>query len=243
MRCDYYKKLLHLNRSGELSESEQKKLDNHLRICPDCNKMKQELEKMSTAVKTVKENESVLSDPQTLTTNIIQTISKSEKKKIKRRETVFDNILDIFSMGRLRYSLAAVVSVILLIFLTQQIYIINKISGLEDRIDTVSLKRISEDSIIISTESIRQIFDVSKFTQFENNDLYRQLVNNETITIDRRALKSLMEKYKALQSENLILRMILRDRFPNFDESVFQKELDRIKRRKTDIIKLFFREL
>ena len=243
MKCDYYIKLIHLNRPGELKESEQKKLKNHLRICPDCRKVKQELEKMSAAVIAVKENEPVISDPKKLTANIIQEIKQLEKKKIKKHNPILYNILDIFSRERFRYSLAAVVSGILLIFLIQQIYIINKISGLEQKVSTVSSRETGDDSIIISSESIRKIFDVSKFPQLENTDLYRQLINNETITIDRRFLESLMEKYKTLESENLILKLIIRDRFPDFDESALQKELDRIKKRKTDIFKLFFRKL
>ena len=52
-----------------------------------------------------------------------------------------------------------------------------------------------------------------------------------------------MEKYEDLQYENVILKILIKDRFPDFDEKAFEKELDNLKGRKLNILKLLYRKL
>jgi hypothetical protein len=244
MNCDYYKKLLHLNRPGELTVRQQKKLEKHLNKCPVCYALKLKIEKMDEVVQTLKEQKPVLSDPNTLTKSIIQEISKPEIREIKKQSSIFEQIQNIFSMGRFRYSAAAFASALLLLFMIQQIYIVNKIGSLETRISNVSSdNKKSENTVEISSESIRKLFDVSRLPKIKNNALYRQLVSGETVTIDLKTLRSWMEKYETLQNENMILKILIRDRFPDFDEQAFEKELKSLKDRKLEIYKLLYRKL
>ena len=244
MSCEYYKKLLHLNRPGELTDWQQQKLQKHLRKCPECSALMQKILKFDEVVTMYKEKKPVLSDPKVLTHNIIQEIKKPNVSEVIEKRSIFEYIQNIFSKSRFRYSAAAVASVLLLIFLTQQMYIVNKIGSLEAKISSISSDRETlENTIEISSDTIRELFDISKFPQIKNNRIYRQVIDGETVTVDMNTLRLWMEKYDDLQYENFILRILLKNRFPDFNTEAFEKELDNLKSRKMEILKLLYRKL
>lgn len=116
--------LVYLYRSGELTDKERESLQDHLKLCSSCREIYEGLKQYDEAVRWIS-SESAELNADTLRQAIFSRIGRSEKKDRKRTGTSI-----LFSSG-MQYLVASVVIFLVLLFLYQNIMMLNKVSRLE----------------------------------------------------------------------------------------------------------------
>jgi len=161
MKCDKYQKLLHFNRPGELDESQAKMIEEHLTICPTCFKKQQEIINADITIAQLREIKLVLPEPAKLTNEIMSKIEKSVQKEEKGFNKLIDVALDFLTLFQVRLALSLITISLLGTLLVQQIFILNHVAKLENRIasgQTVSNKYYAIKSSDLASILIRVSF-------------------------------------------------------------------------------------
>ena len=129
MSCERYQRLLHLNRSGEISTQEADELRQHLRLCERCALEFQRIERADGFIDRLAAFSPVPKNPEQLTTDILRRVRA--ESTTSRPLTPFDRILDFFLIPSVRYSSVTIVVLITLTFATQVVMMMDDISNLE----------------------------------------------------------------------------------------------------------------
>jgi len=170
--------MLHLNRPGELSEREQKRLARHLASCGPCRELQKELQASRNTLTTLKNIEPPV--PGTLNAEILAAVRRADS----RRES--------FPAPRFRTALAGITLLLIGLFLVQQIVILQKVALLEEsmarRPGPLTTKnpilpmalanmtqKMKEEPITISRDRLKALIKAYKKTQKENKMLIRLL--------------------------------------------------------------------
>ena len=179
MNCRDIEKLLYLNRPGELSAKEQKKLKNHLSKCTDCASLKINIEKYNTVYASLQNSKPVINEPEMLSTRIMNNI-KPEQVSNKQSEKFIEIFASWFYKPIIKYSFMVVLLLMLSSLFVQQIKITNSISKLESQATNYSPAKRTK---------LSGLFTKIKQTDFRNAD--RSLHNKSILLTIRKNINNL----------------------------------------------------
>ncbi len=214
MKCENYKKWIHLNKTDELSEREKKILENHLRDCGSCQELFQSIESADKFIQKLKTIEPELTYPQVLTSNIMQSISNNEK--IGRFSVSLSAMFEILFSNKVRILAYTIVIGLISLFAYQQLFIINKLNQMERKIAVKS----DQTQELIRTPSII------------NNKLLKEFasgIEDEQIVLDKRSLDQFLELYKDLKTDHDVLLELLSDNLINLEKKLSKDDINRLK--------------
>jgi hypothetical protein len=168
MNCEKRQKLLHLYREGELSGRQAKSLDRHLERCPECRTVQERLGRLEMTVRKLRENVPVSANPEMLTGRIMNAVAglqgdprsagfsaslssaaQDDRLSPDRRRDSFRHPAPgwLFGTGRIRFSLAAAVALVVVAFFIQESMILSRISRLEGRMAVISTNQAAQVSL------------------------------------------------------------------------------------------------
>jgi hypothetical protein len=129
MSCKRYQRLLHLNRSGEISTQEADELRQHVRLCERCAIELQRIERADGFINRLGEFSPAPTHPERLTADILRRVRA--ESTAPQPLNAFDRILDFFLIPSVRYTTVAIVMMVTLTFMAQLVTMLNDISDLE----------------------------------------------------------------------------------------------------------------
>ena len=136
MNCDDYQRLLHLNRSGEISSHEADDLRDHLRLCEKCRIEYQRIQQADKLLNPLAAFTPAPKNPANLTADIMRRVREDVPSPSRSR--LVDSILDFFLPPAIRYATAVVVLLIISTFLYQLVTTLNDVASVEQEMATVS---------------------------------------------------------------------------------------------------------
>lgn len=236
MSCKHYQKLLQLNRPGELTGRQQKKLDQHVSKCSSCAQEKLKIEKASDYIALAREAKPELTEPGLLTANIMGTIRRANNYAKK-------SWLDFFSLPGTRLTLIGATAVLVGIFFLQEFLVLYRISQLENR-----MARQSYGQTALSGKVTNKFSRVSTVSLLEKSEFLKSLVINDSeipgdrVLLKKSTLKAYLEAYRELQQENRMLLRYLREKFPelrgiSLRDGLDVEEIEKIVKNKKKILK------
>lgn len=208
MKCKYYRKLLYLNRPGELTKRQLEKLNRHLSTCSRCASEKIKIEKMNDFIALAGHAKAVQPEPGLITAGIMRAIRNKNAAPRK-------NPLDFLSFPGTRLALIGMSAILVGVFLIQEYLVLYRISQLEDKMARQSSRQIESTGYpglqfdrFITGQALKQ------------GELFIAAWNTNTAKIEDRivvkksTLQAWLKAYRDLQQENRFLRKYLQEKFP-----------------------------
>ncbi len=199
MSCRKYKKMLFLDRPGELSPGEQKELQRHLLTCAACTKLQEKIENDKAIIERLRQTAANVPNAPQLTDDILAGIRLQRRATNIPKKHRTDIISARLTLPRLRFILTTFVILILAAFLGQEVMILGRISKLEKQLadkPTVQSHDIQESAVLKS---------------FLKNLNQLDLVKDDKILVNKKSLETLLKSYGELKMSNRILLQYLQD--------------------------------
>ena len=218
MSCKHYQKLLHLNRPGEISPGQRRKLQRHLNRCAACSKEKIKIEKADDYIAQVRKTKPELSDPGLLSAGIMRTIRGI---RFTRRK----NPLDFLALPKTRLALIWISAILVGIFFLQEFLVLYRVSQLEHKMSQQPGKQTGLHEVLtakFSRGSVIRAFEKNAFLKNARHDD----MEGDSIELDSRTLYALLKSYHELRQENRLLLLYLREKFPELADIFFENTLD-----------------
>jgi hypothetical protein len=155
MSCKRYQRLLHLNRSGEISSQEADELRQHLRLCERCALEFQRIERADGFVDRLGGFSPAPRNPEKLTADILRRVRA--EAATPRPSNSFDRVLDFFLIPSVRYSTVAIILLVTLTFMTQLVMMLNDVSDLEQRMATPIRNEGTEATYTLQSKTLQGV--------------------------------------------------------------------------------------
>ena len=152
MSCERYQRMLHLNRPGEISDSEAEELRQHLRLCERCTLELQRIERADGFIDRFGAYAPVPGDPEKLTSSILRRVRAGSPAAPVL--TPYDRFLDFFLIPSVRYSTVTIILVVTVAFMTQVLTMLDEISGLEERMTSPMRNEAVEATYTLQSETL-----------------------------------------------------------------------------------------
>lgn len=159
MSCKRYQQLLHLNRTGEISEADAENLRVHLARCQQCSHEWRRLQRADELLRPMKSFTPPPPDPEKLTADIMRRVRGTTETESS--PGVVNRILDLFLIPGIRYSAAAFITAVTLAFTFQSLTLLNQISALEQRMSSWT-SRDREAAYTSHSETLREVVQSEK---------------------------------------------------------------------------------
>jgi len=220
MSCKHYQILLHLNRPGDISPRQRRKLERHLVQCAACSQEKTRIEKADQYIKTVRETTPKLKEPGLLTAGILRTIRGTQFLPRKNR-------LDFFSLPGTRLTLIGISALLVGAFFLQEFLVLYRVSQLEQKIARQSSKQAGLVEILTAKFNRGRVIHALETGEWLNNlHLDRREQGGDRIVLDSRKLGALLKSYRELLRQNRLLVLYLREKFPELEKIIREDGLD-----------------
>lgn len=155
MSCERYRRLLHLNRSGEISTHEADELRHHLRLCEKCSIELQRIERADGFIDRLGAFSPTSRNPEELTADILRRVrAESTEPKSPRP---LDRLLDFFLLPSVRYSTVTIVVLVTMTFMTQLLVMMNNISDLEQRMALPARHEATEATYTMESKTLLEV--------------------------------------------------------------------------------------
>lgn len=242
MKCKDFQKLLYLNREGERTPRQEKKLARHLRRCRVCANEKLKIEKINKLTAMARETIPRHSKPQELTNSIMNSIDRLKRAAQTPLSTAKGTRwFDWLSLSKVRFALVCIVLLMVGVFIYQGTVILHRISALEKKMALQSEKQSpSSPNFIVSKKLLR----TGMLRVLENADymydMYESLPDDKVI-IDKKTLHLLLKLLRnRLRDDETLLK--LREKVSLFNEIDFtngikKEELKKILEKKIEVLK------
>jgi hypothetical protein len=155
MSCERFQRLLHLNRSGEISRQEADELRQHVRLCERCALELQRIERADGFIDRLGAFSPAPKNPEKLTADILRRV-RAESTAPKPLNTIY-RILDVFLVPSVRYSTLAIVLLVTMTFMTQLLTMLNGISDLEQRMASPIRNEATEATYTMQSTTLRDV--------------------------------------------------------------------------------------
>jgi hypothetical protein len=156
MQCGDYERLIHLSGAGERTAEEEQHLARHLRTCPRCAEMQEQMERTDTYIGRLRGLSPAVPRPGLLTDRILAAIDPLPAKHARPWE-VLDVLQTILMKPTVRYVYAAAIILAVGLFLYQQVSLVNSLQALERRMEEGGrLRPRASVTYTVSTESLRR---------------------------------------------------------------------------------------
>ena len=139
MSCKQYQRLLHLNRSGEISEKDADDLRQHLTHCEHCSLEWRRIQRTEEFLDPLRSFSPAPSNPGQLMADIMRRVREEASSEPARN--IVDRVLDFFLIPGVRYSAVVVISFVGTAFVLQSFILLDDISNLENRMVSLSGQR------------------------------------------------------------------------------------------------------
>jgi hypothetical protein len=134
MKCNEIEYLIYLNKPGEITENEQKLLNEHLSACPDCRKLRDEIHNQFVILNNFIDVLPKTQDSSYYKEQIFARINNQDKEESKDIVIKFKSRnLYYFTLPVYRYLSAAIIAALVITFLFQNYSAYLNISQLETR--------------------------------------------------------------------------------------------------------------
>jgi hypothetical protein len=188
MSCERYRRLLHLNRSGEISEHEAEELRQHLRLCEKCSLELQRIERADGFIDRLSTFSPISKNPEKLTTDILRRVRAESVAPAS--SDALDALLDFFLLPSVRYSTVAIIVLILLTPATQLVMMLNDISNLERRMASPVRHDATEATYTIQSKTLRQVATSERGKSLKDN--ISLTVTNDRIDVSAKDVDSFL---------------------------------------------------
>ena len=220
MSCKNYQKLLHLNRPGEISPGQRRKLERYLTRCAACSQEKIKIEKADDYIAAVRETKPELTEPGLLSAGILRTIRGTRFSPRK-------NPLDFLSLPKTRLALIGISAILIGVFFLQEFLVLYRVSQLEQKMSQQPGKQAGFHEVLtakFSRGSVIRAFEKSEF--LKNARLDETETADDPIVLNSSTLYALLKSLRKLQRENRLLLLYLREKFPELEDIFFEDALD-----------------
>ncbi|MGD2092273.1 MAG: hypothetical protein PVH61_39260 [Candidatus Aminicenantes bacterium] len=241
MKCKDFQKLLYLNREGERTSSQEKKLARHLRRCQVCANEKLKIEKINKLTTMARETIPHHSKPQELTNSIMNSIDQLTRTAEIPPSTAKGTLwFDWLWLPKVRFALVCAVLLIMGVFIYQGTVILHRISGLEKKMALQSEKLSpSSPSFIVSKKLLRTGIRRALENADQVYDMYQNLPDDKVI-IDKNTLRLLLKLLKdRLRDDEILLKLRENDSLFNeidFTNGIKKEELKKILEKKIKVL-------
>lgn len=241
MKCKDFQKLLHLNREGERSPGQEKKLARHLRHCQVCANEKLKIEKIDKQIASARETIPQHPKPQELTLRIMDSIQQLKRAaQASPREAKRTPWFDWLFQPKVRFALVSIVLLIIGVFIFQGTMILHRISRLEKKMAQQSEKPSpSSLNFIVSKKMLRTGINRALENVDHMYDRYENLPDDKVI-IDKKTLRLLLELLiNQLQDDKSILKPRQNDSLfdgIDFTNGIKKEELKKILEKKKKVL-------
>ena len=241
MKCKDFQKLLYLNREGERSPGQEKKLARHLRRCQVCANEKLKIEKINKLTAIARETIPHHSKPQEMTNSIMNSIDQLKRSaEISPSTAKGTPWFDWLWLPKVRFALVCIVLLMVVVFIYQGTVILHRISGLEKKMALQSEKQSPfSSSFIVSKKLLHPGIRRALENRDQVLDMYENLPDDKVI-IDRNTLRLLLKLLKdRLRDDETLLK--LRENVSLFNEIDFtngikKEELKKILEKKIEVL-------
>jgi hypothetical protein len=241
MKCKDFQKLLHLNRDGERSLGQEKKLARHLRRCRVCANEKLKIEKINKLTDIARETIPHHSKPQELTNSIMNSIDQLKwAAEIPPSTTTGAPWFDWLWLPKVRFALVCIFLLMVGVFIYQGTVILHRISGLEKKMALQSKKQSpSSANFIVSKKLLHPGIRRALENADRMYDMYENLPDDKII-IDKNTLRLLLKLLRnRLRDDETLLK--LRENvslFNDFDftNGIKKEELKKILEKNIEVL-------
>lgn len=223
MNCKEFEQLLYLFREDELSQTEKELVDIHLENCEQCQAEVNAITEMDAQIAQIRDTGQDHPNAGQLTNHIMSGVKREYTKRAsagKRRGA--NRFQGWLAAPAARYVMATALILIISLFIFQEYFILNKIAALEARLANHHTERVSENFINRSASM---------------NDLSLSTIEMEIlekwVVIRRSSVNELINEIETLEAENMALKRILEERYPELvkmldGRGLSDRELERL---------------
>lgn len=216
MECKSYQRLLHLNRRGEISGRQWRKLERHLAVCGRCAEKAKMIERTDPYLQALRDIEPELDDGEALTKKVLDKIDKTSLGSRRKLwgESLYRGV-STRSFPLLQPALIGIVLVTVCAFLFQEFVILDQVSRLEKKVASYSAisgaPGIGNPQISALNRRMDRLEE-----QYNLFDRALSGADRETgrVLLDTGTLNTLMSEIVDLQLTNAILVEMLTDISP-----------------------------
>jgi hypothetical protein len=135
MSCRHFQRLLHLNRTGEISAREADELRDHLRLCEKCSLEYRRIQRADEFLDRLRAYSPVPKSPEALTAGILHRVRA--ETSLPRQTDLMSRTLDFFLIPAVRYAAVACIFAVVSTLMIQLIGTLNDVTALERQMATV----------------------------------------------------------------------------------------------------------
>ena len=192
MSCDRYRKMLHLNRSGELTEREAVELDKHLKTCRRCAQEREKIAQTDPFLSRLRGFTPTVERPDELADRIIASVRQSsEATAHPGRSSPLDRVLDYLSFPPIRYASVAFIVVAVGALLIQYFSLLQSVESLEETMaDRSQMRPVPEVTYSVRVEDVRHLADPELLKSLGPFQYPEQ--SSEVVIINSRRLRSIV---------------------------------------------------
>ena len=191
MSCERYQRLLHLNRSGEISKHEADELRQHLRLCEKCSLDLQRIERADGFIDRLSAFSPTPGNPDKLTADILRRV-RAESSAPKPSNPL-DRLLDFFLLPSVRYATGTIVLLITITFMTQLIVVMNNISDLEHRMASPVRTTTAEATYTMQSKTLQGVAESERGKFLKENVSFT--VTNDRIDVPVKDVDTFLTDY------------------------------------------------
>ncbi|MCX6143288.1 MAG: zf-HC2 domain-containing protein [Ignavibacteriales bacterium] len=191
MSCERYQRLLHLNRSGEISKHEADELRQHLRLCEKCSLELQRIERADGFIDHLGDFSPSPKNPEKLTADILRRV-RAESAAPKPLNPL-NRFLDFFLLPSVRYSTVAIISLVILTSATQLVMMLNDVSNLEQRMASPVRHDATEATYTMQSKTLQEVAKSERGRPIKEN--VSLTVTNDRIDVSAKKVDTFLSDY------------------------------------------------
>ncbi len=245
MSCQYYQKLLHLHRPGELSDRQEKRLRHHLAKCPTCAAERAGILEADRLVSVVRQGRPESIHQQELAADIMRTIRRMSGYPPGRGRLMvtWERVTGLCSLPKVRLALAGMTLFLVGAFFLQEFVILYRVTRLEQRMAAWSAHRGLHDDIFTRSFAKASVVKILKQDRFiKTLDTEALGKDDERVILKKSTLKSWFKAYERLWLENEVLLRLLQERLPALEgldpaNGLDRQEIEQILKNRKRILK------
>jgi hypothetical protein len=188
MTCEYYQRLLHLNRPGEISPQEADDLRKHLRLCERCTLELKRIERADGFIGHLAGMPLTPAHPEQLTADVLRRVRADSA--ISRPRNPVDRILDFFLIPVVRYSSVTLVFLIVGTLMAQLFTTMNSISNLEHRMAGPTRAHTTEATYSMRSKTLQDVASSQRAQSLRDN--LALTVTNDRIDVSAKKVDSFL---------------------------------------------------
>ena len=220
MSCERYQRLLHLNRSGEISSHEADDLRQHLRLCEKCSLELQRIERADGFIDHLGAFAPTHKNPEKLTADILRRV-RAESVAPKALNPL-DRFLDFFLLPSVRYTAVAIISLIVVTSASQLVMMLNDISNLEQRMASSVRHDATEATYTMQSKTLQEVATSERGKSIKEN--ISLTVTNERIDVSAKDVDAFLSDPGLRSLPTVVGASVL-----GIDKKTFEKIVNEVK--------------